>query len=1048
MAIEGMKKLEQLHIRKVRDRIGEIRERFWYSQRTPIADVAIAETMEHLTLAQAKRLSYTPAKDGRHWGKNWGTAWFRLRIGVPKSMKGDAVKLLFDLENSECLIYRDGMPVQGLCWSRKEYLLLDKARGGERIELYVEAGANARLGAFDIRTMHQPSIAVFHPEVWDAYWDLSALFDIIDPTQYCDWTGKPYHRPPEHDTRASRILFALNEAVDLFDYGDPTPEELRAQARRVRERLKPVYACRANASAQTFAAMGHAHIDVAWKWPLAESVRKCGRTFANVLEMMDRYPEFTFVQSQPQLYAYAKERYPELYRGIRKRIKEGRWIAEGCMWVESDCNIPSGESLVRQVLFGTRFFKKEFGCEVETLWLPDVFGYSGALPQILKRSGIDYFFTTKIALNQFTAFPYHSFFWEGIDGSRVLSHFMPAEEYSSQVEPWLIRTGENVYAEKDRSSIQILPYGHGDGGGGPAREQVERLFRYKDLEGMPKVKSMTPKALFEQLEAESAQFPTWVGELYLENHRGTYTTQCETKKNNRRAEVLLRDAELLSSLALAAGGRYRQKELNAAWKLVLLNQFHDIIPGSSIDEVYDEADGQYAEVFATGQRVLDEAWAHLAKRVDTRGKGKPVLVFNSLGWDRRGAVAVEPKGLLKGRSYVAVGSAGEASPVQICADGKARFVAGLPAVGHHVFHIQSGTCDAPLVQASDKGMENDCVRIRFDKQGRLRSVYDKRARREVLAPRETGNRYVLFEDKMATCGTSWDIDIYFKDKPLEHDGTLLSAEVVEQGPVRAVVRFTRKMSRSTISQDVILTAGSARVDFGTTVDWGDEKDVMLKVAFPVDIRAAKARYEIQHGSLERPTHNNLPADFAQFEVPAQRWADLSEGNYGVALLNDCKYGYDIKGNLMRLTLLRAPKDPGLHADVNKTHTFTYALLPHEGDFTGGVVQAGCELNTPALARQVAASAGALAPNAGWMALSAGNIVIDAVKKAEDDRSLIVRMYEAHGWRGCYAFETELSVKAVIETDLMEREEKKIAFRRGKAAIEFRPFEVKTLKLVL
>ncbi len=433
MAIQGKKNLNTLYLRKIKSRVAEIRARFLYSERTPVADVAMAETTKHLTVAEARRLRYRPVTGGQRWGSNWGTAWFRLRIAVPRSMRGETVALLFDLENGEGLIFRGGEPVQGLCWSRKEYLLFEKARGGERVELYVEAGANARLGAFVERAVRMPEIAVLNHAVWDAFWDLSALADMVDPELHKDWTGKPYDLPFDGDTLVARMVFALNEAVDLFDYRNPSREELRAQAARVRRRLKPVYDCRARDAAQTFAVMGHAHIDVAWKWPLAETVRKCGRTFANVLELMEHYDDFVFAQSQPQLYAYAAARYPSLYKRVREMVRRKRWIPTGCMWVEADCNLTGGESLVRQILFGTRFFKQEFGCRVETLWLPDVFGFSAALPQIMRRSGIKYFVTTKLALNQFTTFPAHSFFWEGLDGSRVLSHFMPGEEYSAEL---------------------------------------------------------------------------------------------------------------------------------------------------------------------------------------------------------------------------------------------------------------------------------------------------------------------------------------------------------------------------------------------------------------------------------------------------------------------------------------------------------------------------------------------------------------------------------------------------------------------------------------
>ena len=1047
MATQGMKNLEKLHIKKIMARVQEIEERFIYSERRPIADVDFAETMEHLTFEEAKKLPYKPIGSGRKWGKNWGTAWFRIRIRIPSEFRGETVKLLFDLDKSECLIYRDGLPVQGLCWSRKDYILFDRARGKEKVELYIEAGANARLGAFDLRTMDQPEIAVLNREVWDAYWDLAALADIIDPQIHHDWLGKPYYVPNEHDTRRARMVYELNRAVDLFDYRNPTREELRDQALKVRKSLQTIYRCKANASAQTFAAMGHAHIDVAWRWPLAESIRKCGRTFSNVLELMDRYDDFVFAQSQPHLYEFAKQRYPSLYKGIRKRVKEGRWIPTGCMWVEPDCNISSGESLVRQMLFGTRFFEKEFGYEIKDLWLPDVFGYSAALPQLLKRSGIEYFFTTKISISQFTRFPYHSFFWEGIDGTQVLTHFMPGEEYSSEVEPWIIRTGEYDYAEKDRSTIQILPFGHGDGGGGPARKHVERLERYRDLEGMPRVESMGPKEFFERLEEESGDFRKWVGELYLELHRGTYTTRGKTKKYNRMSELFLRDAEMLSVLNLPLGGKYESKRINEAWKLVLLNQFHDIVPGSSIDEVYVESDAQYESVLSDARDIINKNLDRRIRTIDTRGEGIPVVLFNTLAWEREEIVEIDRGDLRKGSSYVACAE-GHESPVQIGWDGKARFVGTVPSIGHNVTHIRKGKCDLPEVEASETGIENEYLRIRFDRKGRLKKIFDKKSRRDVLEPGTIGNRFILFEDKMATCGTAWDMDIFYQDKPLEIDGEFESAEVIESGPVRSVLRVKRSIGNSKIRQDIILAAGSSRLDFVTTVDWGDEKDVLLKVAFPVNVRSEKARYEIQFGNVERPTHWNMPQDFARFEVPAQKWADLSEGNYGVALLNDCKYGYDIKDNVLRLTLLRASDDPGKSVDANQIHCFTYSLYPHSGDYTQGVVRESYQLNVPMLTRPTNAAKGKLLPCMSSLSISGDNIVVETIKKAEDDGSIIVRLYEAHGWRGRYELKTSLPVTQIIETDLMENEETVLKLRNGKASLDFKPFQIRTFKLIL
>ena len=1038
--------LDGLYLRKIRDRITEIGERFLYSGQVPVAGVTMAQTAEHLSFAEAKALQYRPVKDGTVWGRDWASAWFRIRLTIPKAFRGQSVALLFDLDKAESLIFRDGQPVQGLCWSRKDYVITEKARGGETVELYVEAGANARLGAFVPRIYQQPALAVLNREVWKAYWDLSALYDIIDPNVYRDWTGKPYHTPDSGDTRVARITRRLSEAVDLFDYRNPSPEDLSAQARRVSKLLAPVYASPACPSAQTFAAMGHAHIDVAWKWPLSETVRKSGRTFANVLNLMDVYPRWIFAQSQPYLYECAKQRYPGLYRKLKARVKEGRWAPTGGMYVEPDCQLTSGESLVRQLVYGMRFFEEEFGVSPETLWLPDVFGFNGALPQILRRAGIRYFFTTKMALNQFSEFPHHSFHWEGIDGSRVLAHCMPAEEYSCQVEPWLIRTGERVYAQRDRSSIQILPYGHGDGGGGPAKAHLERLERYADLEGMPHVESMGPDAFFHRLEQESEDFPRWVGELYLEMHRGCFTSQGQVKRNNRKAEFLLRETEALCAFNALGGSAYPSKVLDRGWKTLLLNQFHDILPGSSIPQVYEDSSRQFEALFHEVGGVLDKAMAELARRVDTSGAGIPVVVFNSMGWRRKDVVAVPDSARLDGASYTAVDSEGVRVPVQRGADGMLRFLAEVPAMGYAAYHLVPGATGAEEVRATAKRLENAFLRVELDAKGRLRRVFDKAAQRDVLDAGALGNQFFLFEDKMASTGSSWDFDIFFNDKVLEKDGLLTRIEVIEQGPVRAVIRMERQISQSILTQDLVLYAHSPRLDFETVVDWGAEKDVLLKTAFPLRVRAASARYEIPFGNIERPTHWNRPSDMAQFEVPAHKWADLSEHGYGTAVLNDGKYGYDAKDNVLRLSLLRAPDDPDPTCDIHQRHVFTYALFPHAGSFSQGVVREGYALNQPLSACVAGKRRGALPSAGGCVAVEGADVILDTVKQADDGQGVILRLYEAHGGHASVRLLFADAPERIVETDLREREEGEVPFAEKACALDFLPYQVRTFKV--
>ena len=1044
MATEGMNRIQKAYLQKIAKRLEEIGRHVW-SEQTPIEDVAAAETMDHLTVAQAKKLKYKPVGPGFRWGEPWSTAWFRVRVAVPKSLAGQTVAVVMPTQG-ECIIFRDGKPVQGLDRNRSEYVLFDKARGGERVELYVEAGASDSFGGFQKRETGPFAVGVFLDEVWQCFNDLCVILDLLKPfTAWSPDGGNVGASLAVDDPWWGQLLFGANKAVDLFDYLDTSRGALIASAKRVRKALRPLLAHRATDSAQTIACMGHAHIDVAWLWPLAETKRKCGRTFSNVLSLMDRYREFIFCQSQPHLYEFTRDRYSSLWRRIKQKVKAGQWVPTGAAWVEMDCNITGAESLVRQMLFGTRFWKDEFNHAATCLWLPDVFGYSAALPQILKRSGVPHFLTQKISWNLVTKFPHHSFHWEGIDGTRVLSHFLPTDSYNALMTAGEVCYAARNYRQKDRSGIQASLFGFGDGGGGPIAKMLETRRRLEDFEGTPKCVPMGPTEFFRRLADESTDLPVWVGELYLEMHRGTLTTQSRVKRYNRQCELTLRQAECLGAMTLPFGGKVRQADLNAAWKLVLLNQFHDVIPGSSITKVYEDSWRQYGEALATAAACRDASMKTYASKVDTRGEGAAIVAFNSLSWDRDAVVECSVKGL---PNPVAVAADGAIVPVQKGADGVGRFIGRLPAMGHAVFHLRPGKApELPVVSATKTSLENDRVRVKIDAKGRITSLVDKATRREAVARGGAANELVLYEDKPNSYD-AWDIEVFYRDKPLVTDGEVVSIDVIEQGPVRAVVRIVKTISKSTITQDVVLTAGSPRVDVVNTVDWGDEKDVLLRANFAMNVRSDHARYEIQFGNVERPTHENRPHDLAQFEVAAQKWADLSEGDFGVAVLNTCKYGHNVRGNVMGLSLLRAPKYPDPAADVNQRHEFTYSLLAHEGGYTNGVVRSAYELNVPVQAVAAPASKGTLPPVASQMTVTGENVVIETVKKAEDDGAVIVRLYEAHGSRGKRTFRTSMPVKRIVECDLMEHEEKVLADKTGRVSLDLKPFQIRTLKLVL
>jgi alpha-mannosidase len=732
---------------------------------------------------------------------------------------------------------------------------------------------------------------------------------------------------------------------------------------------------------------------------------------------------------------------------MREKVASGQLEPVGSMWVEADCNIPSGESLVRQVLHGKRFFAQELGRDTTEVWLPDVFGYPGSLPQIMRQAGIDRFLTQKLSWNQYNVLPHHSFVWEGIDGSRVFTHFPPADTYNGDASVAELAHAVRNFKDHDRATRSLYVYGHGDGGGGPTAGMIESLRRLADLEGAPRVELEAASSFFDKAVADIDDPAVWVGELYLELHRGTYTTQAATKRGNRTGELALREAELWASLAPRPWSAYPAERLDRAWKTLLLHQFHDIIPGSGIHWVYEDTARDHAQVAAEAGAVTDDAVAVLADAIDTAGLSSPVVVLNPLSHDRADIVSLPRYD--RDEPLVAIGPDGEQSPVQVAADGALLFRASVPSCGHSVYDLVTGAGDpAPgsELEIDERGLDNSRLRVRWDDDGLLTSVWDKSADREVLAPGARGNVLQLFED-YPNFYDAWDVDRFTLEHPVDVT-TLDELAVTERGPHRASVRMTRSFGESRVTQTISLAAGSGRLDFVTTVDWHESRR-LLKVAFPVDVRSQRATYEIQYGHVERSTHTNTSWDLARFEVCAQRWADLSEPGYGVALLNDCKYGYDIQSNVMRLSLLRAPGWPDPQADRGMQR-FTYALLPHPGGLRDGrVVEAGHELNVPLRAVPTASHTGQQPRRASFLRVDRPGVVIDAVKKAEDTDALVVRLYEAWGQRGPVRLTCAASVAGVKRADLLERAQDGVETDRdGSIPLRLRPFEIVTLLLEL
>jgi alpha-mannosidase len=766
---------------------------------------------------------------------------------------------------------------------------------------------------------------------------------------------------------------------------------------------------------------------------------------------MEIYPEYRFSASQPQQYAYLKEDNPAVYARVKAAVAAGTWEPLGGMWVESDCNVVSGESLVRQFLYGQRFFEKEFGKRTDVVWLPDVFGYSAAFPQIIKKAGMKYFMTIKIYWNQFNTPPYQTFDWEGIDGTTVLTHFSPIGGYNSAMtaEEW--RKDWTEYKQKHITDSVLYVYGFGDGGGGPTRHMVEAAKRAKSLPGTPEIILSTNNQFFKDLEKQvdgNPALPRWVGELYLEYHRGTYTSQAKNKLANRQSEILLQTAEQTSSLALLNGvGSYPQDELDVAWKLTLLNQFHDIIPGSSIHAVYEDSTLDYVKILATGHKSVKTALASVIERLPA--KTGDVLIYNPLSWDRSDVAELPTDVNLPGQKVTTL--AGEEKTL-VKLD-------SLPSLG---YELVNGSQFTPLtaqddaLKASTTALENKFFTITLDKNAEIESIFDKIANREVIDNSSycKGNSLLSFEDRPLAFD-AWDIDIYYADKmtPIRE---LDSIKVIEEGPLRASVEIRRHFGAdSSVTQRISIYRDIARIDFDTMVDW-EERQTLLKAAFPVTIQSARATYDIQFGNVERPTHWNTSWDYARFEVCGHKWADLSEGDYGVSLLSNCKYGWDTKGNVMRLTLLKGAVSPDADADRGRQF-FAYSLFPHQGDWRAAeTVQRAYEFNVPVKVHKAAgatAASGNLLPTSGSLfSLDAKNLIIETVKKAEDDdQSLIVRLYEAYGQRGRAALTVDRKFKKVMEVNLMEEKTDEtrsvdLSIESGVIALNYTPYEIKTLKI--
>jgi alpha-mannosidase len=817
--------------------------------------------------------------------------------------------------------------------------------------------------------------------------------------------------------------------------------------------------------------VGNSHIDMAWLWPWTETVEVVRNTFQSVLDLMREYPDFKFTMSSARTYEWMQEKYPDLFKQIEQCVKEGRWEVIGGMWVEPDLNMPDGESLVRQILVGKRYFQKNFGVDVKIGWNPDSFGYNYQLPQIYKKSGMDYFVTQKLMwAHEFTTFPYKYFWWQAPDGSRLLTYFprdyadgIDAEPMGSQIATWM----PSIYGKTipDKPEMMHL-YGVGDHGGGPTRIMLDHADQLRSPDAVfPKLEFSFARDFFADMEKKlpNMQVPTWDGELYFQYHRGVFTTQAETKRRIRRAEELVLNSEKFSSLASLYGRAYPQEGMERNWKNLLFDHFHDIMPGSGIAVNYLDAKRNLENVDRIADDFTMDSLREIAAHVNTQGNGIPVMIFNSLSWPRTDVTEVEVQLPEPARQIEVVDSAGKPAEAQLLSldtqTHRARFLllTNTPSLGYQTYFVRAATSASPahsLLKATADTLENEFLRVKVDPQtGCMTSLFDKRSGTESLAPAETdtggpktstcGNLLQTFVDKPQKWD-AWNIDADFEKQHWDLDKAD-EVKLLESGPLRAIIEVKNHFQNSTFVRDITLYAGVPRVDVKMQVEW-HEKHILLKVAFPLNAHSDKATYEIPFGSVERRTTRNTPAEQAQFEVPAQRWADISDSKHGFSLLNDCKYGYDAKGNVLRLSLLRSPEWPDPHADEGQ-HEFTYSLYPHGGGWKDALtIRRGYELNYKLISLPFGKHQGTLAAKHSFLQAQPDDVIVTAVKKAEDDNALVFRFYEWAGKDGEVKLQLPPGAQSASETDLMERPIANLPVENAAVTLRTKPYEIKTIKV--
>uniref|UniRef100_A0A2R5LBB2 alpha-mannosidase n=1 Tax=Ornithodoros turicata TaxID=34597 RepID=A0A2R5LBB2_9ACAR len=1031
-----------------------------YPEQRPFTSLNVFSTPDRISFSEAtKHADYEPATVGQNFGPTWTTCWFKVVVDIPNKWCGKEVHLRWNSE-SEALIWTvNGQPLQGLSGDERSYFIMSPSASVSCLhhEFYIEMACNTLFGAGSPTmisppdpnkqfTLKQADIAIFDREIDALVTDIQILVDIS-------------RELPKDCIRGYEAMYTANEMINHIDFDDRTTLKL------AKEIADHFFAQKNGDSQHRISAVGNCHIDSAWLWPYEETKRKCARSFSSALLLMEKYPQYHFACSQAQQLYWIKEDYPQLFDRIKQYVRRGQFIPVGGTWVEMDGNLPSGESFVRQFLYGQMFFEREFGVRCKEFWLPDTFGYSAQLPQIMRSCGISRFMTQKLSWNLVNKFPHHNFHWEGIDGSSVLTHFAPSETYSANVSVAEAMKTVNNLEDKGRTTHSLLLFGHGDGGGGPTEAMLQRQLRLEDVDGVPKVELSTPDIFFGHLEKDSKKLNRWSGELYLELHNATYTTHALTKKLNRECEFVLHTVELLCSVAAALGtekarlAAYPYDELASCWRDVLLNQFHDVLPGSCILQVKDDAELLYRRVLKGVGEIKENTMRQLFGVHKTNVDGACDVVFvNTLCWPRLEIVEVPwCREELSKRCWIE----GVDDNVMQDVPGGTLVSVNMGSAGYHV--LRGIASHKVPVSAEQKGPEKLVLRNKFleaelNLLGEITSLKLHNCAKQFVTQPQSCNMFVLFED-IPLFWDAWDVmDYHLETRRSAVHELLEPATILESGPLRARVRVKFAISsKSTLTQTLVLDAAHPYIRVDCDVDW-HEAHKFLKVEFHANIRSSRASYEIQFGHLERATHFNTSWDWAKYEVYAHKWMDLEESGFGLAIMNTCKYGHAVHGSTMRLSLLRAPKSPDAEADMGM-HEFTYAIMPHKGRFQeAGVIQQAYELNCPlemvicdaGSEDRIVAFQDSYAESASWFQVSCPSVILETVKKAEHrEDCLVLRLYEAYGGEVLDAVLTvSLPVAKVVACNALEDEDSELVCSSGVVHLHFHPFQVVSLLVFL